>query len=139
MADSQTTRVPEPDEALEVTQNGVGSEDRPDPPGPAPGPRRKLILHIDLNNTILVSDAVTGQGTLAALDGFLSTVTWGKMNQKGINNTASACVMGGLHVIRGVSRCGTCPPEYYICFLKVFNNLIGLSKYTCVVFNSVLQ
>ncbi|CAL8279468.1 unnamed protein product [Boreogadus saida] len=83
MADSQTTRVPEPDEALEVTQNGSGSEDRPDPQGPAPGPRRKLILHIDLNNTILVSDAVTGLGTLAALDGFLSTVTWGKMNQKG--------------------------------------------------------
>ncbi|XP_053173857.1 uncharacterized protein si:dkey-32e6.3 [Scomber japonicus] len=45
--------------------------------------RRKLVLHIDLNNTILVSDAVTGQGTVAALDYFLTTVTWGKMSQQG--------------------------------------------------------
>ncbi|XP_074537004.1 uncharacterized protein LOC141798935 [Halichoeres trimaculatus] len=45
--------------------------------------RKKLVLHIDLNNTILVSDAVTGQGTVAALDYFLSTVTWGKMNKQG--------------------------------------------------------
>lgn len=46
-------------------------------------PGKKLVLHIDLNNTILVSDAVTGQGTVAALDGFLSGVTWGKMNKQG--------------------------------------------------------
>ncbi|CAJ1055419.1 uncharacterized protein si:dkey-32e6.3 [Xyrichtys novacula] len=45
--------------------------------------RKKLVLHIDLNNTILVSDAVTGQGTVSALDNFLSTVTWGKMNKQG--------------------------------------------------------
>ncbi|XP_062283690.1 uncharacterized protein si:dkey-32e6.3 [Scomber scombrus] len=45
--------------------------------------RRKLVLHVDLNNTILVSDAVTGQGTVAALDYFLTTVTWGKMSQQG--------------------------------------------------------
>lgn len=45
--------------------------------------RRKLVLHVDLNNTILVSDAVTGQGTVAALDYFLTTVTWGKMSQHG--------------------------------------------------------
>lgn len=42
---------------------------------------KKLILHIDLNNTILVSDAVTKQGTVAALDYFLSTVTWGHMSK----------------------------------------------------------
>ena len=83
MSDSQTTRGPGPDEPREVTQNGSGSEDRPDPPGP----RRKLVLHIDLNNTILVSDAVTAQGTVAALDGFLATVTWGRMNQKGNDTT----------------------------------------------------
>ncbi|KAM6983033.1 uncharacterized protein LKV04_013425 [Tautogolabrus adspersus] len=45
--------------------------------------RKKLVLHVDLNNTILVSDAVTSQGTVAALDYFLSTVTWGKMNNQG--------------------------------------------------------
>uniref|UniRef100_A0A3Q0RAS3 Si:dkey-32e6.3 n=1 Tax=Amphilophus citrinellus TaxID=61819 RepID=A0A3Q0RAS3_AMPCI len=37
---------------------------------------KKLVLHVDLNNTILVSDAVTCQGTVAALDYFLTTVTW---------------------------------------------------------------
>ncbi|XP_047219944.1 uncharacterized protein si:dkey-32e6.3 [Girardinichthys multiradiatus] len=46
-------------------------------------PRKKLILHMDLNNTILVSDTVTGQGTVAALDYFLTTVTWGKMSKHG--------------------------------------------------------
>ncbi|XP_069025226.1 uncharacterized protein [Embiotoca jacksoni] len=46
-----------------------------------PDRRKKLVLHVDLNNTILVSDAVTGQGTVAALDYFLSTVTWGKMSR----------------------------------------------------------
>ncbi|XP_041130928.1 uncharacterized protein si:dkey-32e6.3 isoform X2 [Polyodon spathula] len=45
--------------------------------------RRKLILHLDLNNTILVSDAVTKQGTVAALDYFLSTATWGRVNRQG--------------------------------------------------------
>ncbi|XP_008286483.1 uncharacterized protein LOC103362016 [Stegastes partitus] len=45
--------------------------------------RKKLVLHVDLNNTILVSDAVTAQGTVAALDSFLTTVTWGRMNKHG--------------------------------------------------------
>uniref|UniRef100_A0A673CQI6 Si:dkey-32e6.3 n=1 Tax=Sphaeramia orbicularis TaxID=375764 RepID=A0A673CQI6_9TELE len=44
---------------------------------------KKLVLHVDLNNTILVSDAVTAQGTVAALDYYLTTVTWGRMNPKG--------------------------------------------------------
>ncbi|XP_013871729.1 uncharacterized protein si:dkey-32e6.3 [Austrofundulus limnaeus] len=48
-----------------------------------PTRRKKLVLHVDLNNTILVSDAVTGQGTLAALDSFLTGVTWGKMSRHG--------------------------------------------------------
>ncbi|XP_034392604.1 uncharacterized protein si:dkey-32e6.3 [Cyclopterus lumpus] len=45
--------------------------------------RRKLVLHVDLNNTILVSDTLTTQGPMAALDYFLSTVTWGKMSKQG--------------------------------------------------------
>ncbi|XP_044307954.1 uncharacterized protein LOC123034573 [Varanus komodoensis] len=45
--------------------------------------KRKLVLHIDLNNTILVSDAVTGQDPRAALNCYLSTVTWGKISPKG--------------------------------------------------------
>lgn len=44
---------------------------------------KKLVLHVDLNNTILVSDAVTAQGTVAALENFLSTVTWGRMSRQG--------------------------------------------------------
>nr|XP_057940392.1 uncharacterized protein si:dkey-32e6.3 [Doryrhamphus excisus] len=45
------------------------------------GRSKKIVLHVDLNNTILVSDAVTCQGTIAALDYFMTTVTWGKMNK----------------------------------------------------------
>nr|XP_020473585.1 uncharacterized protein LOC109970397 isoform X2 [Monopterus albus] len=45
--------------------------------------KRKLILHVDLNNTILVSDAARDQGTVAALDHFLTTVTWGRMSKHG--------------------------------------------------------
>ncbi|XP_060095342.1 uncharacterized protein LOC132572401 isoform X2 [Heteronotia binoei] len=45
--------------------------------------KRKLVLHIDLNNTILVSDAVTNQDPSAALNYYLSTVTWGKVNPAG--------------------------------------------------------
>ncbi|GAA6223727.1 uncharacterized protein LOC108884669 [Lates japonicus] len=45
--------------------------------------KKKIVLHVDLNNTILVSDAVTGQGTVTALDYFLTTVTWGKMSKHG--------------------------------------------------------
>lgn len=44
-------------------------------------PSRRIVLHLDLNNTVLVSDAVTGQGTVAALEYFLSTVTWGRMTK----------------------------------------------------------
>lgn len=45
--------------------------------------RKKVVLHVDLNNTILISDAVTSQGTVAALDYFLTTVTWGRMSKHG--------------------------------------------------------
>ncbi|KAM6470546.1 uncharacterized protein PHA67_019666 isoform 1-T1 [Liasis olivaceus] len=45
--------------------------------------KRKLVLHIDLNNTILVSDSVTKQDPSAALNYYLSTVTWGKLSHTG--------------------------------------------------------
>ncbi|KAK2851018.1 hypothetical protein Q5P01_007294 [Channa striata] len=48
-----------------------------------PGQRKKLVLHVDLNSTILVSDAVTQDGAVATLDHYLSTVTWGKADERG--------------------------------------------------------
>ncbi|KAM9444927.1 uncharacterized protein Hap1MRO34_023937 [Clarias gariepinus] len=60
------------------------NSDSAEHPSPSPSlilsvSKKKIVLHIDLNNTILVSDAVTKQGTVAALEYFLSTVTWGRM------------------------------------------------------------
>lgn len=65
--------------------------DRGDPPATVPRwlwssnreRKKKLILHIDLNNTILISDAMTTQGTVAALEYFLTTITWGRMSGEG--------------------------------------------------------
>ncbi|XP_053325911.1 uncharacterized protein LOC128500689 [Spea bombifrons] len=45
--------------------------------------KRKLVLHLDLNNTILVSDAATGQGPGAALNSYLTTVAWGQFSESG--------------------------------------------------------
>ncbi|XP_027562735.1 uncharacterized protein LOC113979590 [Neopelma chrysocephalum] len=45
--------------------------------------RRRLVLHVDLNNTVVVADTVTGQGPRAALNTFLSTVTWGRAGAAG--------------------------------------------------------
>lgn len=45
--------------------------------------RRRLVLHVDLNNTVVVADAVSGQGPRAALNTFLSTVTWGRAGAAG--------------------------------------------------------
>lgn len=59
-----------------IDQNSDGAEDK-DPRRPS----RRIVLHFDLNNTILVSDAVTRQGTVGALEYFLSTVTWGRMTK----------------------------------------------------------
>ncbi|XP_036593431.1 uncharacterized protein LOC118830634 isoform X2 [Trichosurus vulpecula] len=44
---------------------------------------KKLVLHMDINNTILVADSATGQGLMAALNSYLSTVCWGQFNQEG--------------------------------------------------------
>lgn len=68
------------------------NSDSAEHPSPSPSlilsvSKKKIVLHIDLNNTILVSDAVTKQGTVAALEYFLSTVTWGRM-AKGETDTS---------------------------------------------------
>ncbi|XP_019360429.1 PREDICTED: uncharacterized protein LOC109289026 isoform X2 [Gavialis gangeticus] len=46
--------------------------------GPGQRRRRKLVLHVDVNNTVVVADAVTGQGPRAALNAFLSAAAWGR-------------------------------------------------------------
>ncbi|KAJ3586239.1 hypothetical protein NHX12_012639 [Muraenolepis orangiensis] len=68
-----------------VLQDGRPPEDGSVPPedGSVPPGKRKLVLHVDLNNTVLLWDAVTAQGPMAALDGFLATVTWGRMDPHG--------------------------------------------------------
>ncbi|XP_028906691.1 uncharacterized protein LOC100682013 isoform X2 [Ornithorhynchus anatinus] len=74
----------------DLNQEAKGSREAEEPlqltPSPAKllgrGPR-KVVLHVDLNNTILVSDSVTNQGPLAALNNYLSTVCWGKLSQTG--------------------------------------------------------
>ncbi|XP_051873129.1 uncharacterized protein si:dkey-32e6.3 [Pristis pectinata] len=45
--------------------------------------RSKLIVHLDLNNTVQLFDTVTRQGPKSALSSFLTTVTWGRINQEG--------------------------------------------------------
>ncbi|XP_076469116.1 uncharacterized protein LOC143299671 [Babylonia areolata] len=42
------------------------------------GPRRKLVLHVDLRNTILVADSVTNVAVEQALNAFLTGATWGE-------------------------------------------------------------
>jgi len=64
------------DNRSDVNSDGAGQDK-----DPTRRPSRKIVLHFDLNNTILVSDAVTRQGTVGALEYFLSTVTWGRMTK----------------------------------------------------------
>ncbi|XP_065605458.1 uncharacterized protein LOC136056969 [Cyrtonyx montezumae] len=45
--------------------------------------RRRLVLHVDLNNTVVAADAVSGQGPREALNSFLSTATWGRERADG--------------------------------------------------------
>lgn len=57
-------------------------------PSPTAGPvidqkHRKLILHFDVRNTILVADSVTQIGVEQALNSYLSGVTWGYENEAG--------------------------------------------------------
>ncbi|KAM8831114.1 uncharacterized protein ACB058_019148 isoform 1-T1 [Synchiropus picturatus] len=63
------------------------TEDGVEPPAPAAsdrlspslsdGRKSKLILHVDLNETILASDEALGRRTVASLDCFLASNTWG--------------------------------------------------------------
>ncbi|XP_038595813.1 uncharacterized protein LOC119919465 isoform X2 [Tachyglossus aculeatus] len=74
----------------DFSQEAEGSGEAEDPPQLTPPPAellgqgpRKVVLHVDLNNTILVSDSIMKQGPLAALNNYLSTVCWGKLSQTG--------------------------------------------------------
>lgn len=40
--------------------------------------KRKLVLHFDVRNTVLVADSVTNVNVEQALNSFLTSVTWGK-------------------------------------------------------------
>ncbi|OWF41998.1 uncharacterized protein LOC110461733 [Mizuhopecten yessoensis] len=46
--------------------------------------RRKLIIHFDIRNTVLVSDSVTNVTMEQALNSFLTGVVWGKERSKGM-------------------------------------------------------
>lgn len=85
--------------------NQDGTEGSEQPPGgtatvprelSSPNRSRKLILHVDLNNTILISDAVRSQGTVAALDYFLTTVTWGRLSKHGTEEARWSAGRGDL-------------------------------------------
>lgn len=47
------------------------------------GRRRKLVLHFDVRNTILVSDSATRDNVEQALNSFLTGVTWGREEPTG--------------------------------------------------------
>uniref|UniRef100_A0A8C3BYJ8 Uncharacterized protein n=1 Tax=Cairina moschata TaxID=8855 RepID=A0A8C3BYJ8_CAIMO len=40
--------------------------------------RRRLVLHVDINSTVLPADTVSGHGPREALNSFLCTATWGR-------------------------------------------------------------
>lgn len=65
--------------------------------------RKKLVLHVDLNNTILVSDAVMALGPVAALEYYISTVTWGKMSKQG--KLDPVVLLGSLCLLSQQSYC----------------------------------
>lgn len=47
------------------------------------GRKRKLIIHFDIRNTVLVSDLVTNVTVEQALNSFLAGVAWGKQGKNG--------------------------------------------------------
>lgn len=47
---------------------------------PSSSPQRKLVLHFDIRNTILVADSVTKVNVEQALNSFLTSVTWGSVH-----------------------------------------------------------
>ncbi len=46
-------------------------------------PERKLVLHFDVRNTVLVADSVTNINVEQALNSYLTGVTWGKQTSEG--------------------------------------------------------
>ncbi|XP_064606857.1 uncharacterized protein LOC135471522 [Liolophura sinensis] len=48
---------------------------------PISSPQRKLVLHFDIRNTILVADSVTKVNVEQALNSFLTSVTWGRVDR----------------------------------------------------------
>lgn len=55
-----------------------------------PRRRRKLVLHFDARNTILVSDSVTNDNVEQALNTFLAGVTWGRSIGDGVHAPRAA-------------------------------------------------
>ncbi|KAL3852262.1 hypothetical protein ACJMK2_015928 [Sinanodonta woodiana] len=47
------------------------------------GKHRKLILHFDIRNTVIVADSITNVSVEQALNSFLTGVTWGKESDDG--------------------------------------------------------
>ncbi|XP_047427323.1 uncharacterized protein si:dkey-32e6.3 [Mugil cephalus] len=91
LGENSGRRTDEQDETEDrhVPEPGCGTSDPAGTVLPSPWSsnhsqqRKKLILHVDLNNTILVSDSVTSEKTVSTLDYYLTTVTWGKMSKHG--------------------------------------------------------
>ena len=48
-----------------------------------PNKQRKLVLHFDIRNTVLVADSVTNVSVEQALNSFLTGVVWGKEDKNG--------------------------------------------------------
>ena len=64
----KTEQVP----VMKKSENGVGEKPIPN------GRRRKLIIHFDIRNTVLVADSITNVSMEQALNSFLTGVAWGK-------------------------------------------------------------
>ncbi|XP_041350532.1 uncharacterized protein LOC121369491 [Gigantopelta aegis] len=74
--------------SIDGSYDGVAREHSPCRPSFVPllrenGRKRKLVLHFDIRNTVLVADSVTNVTVEQALNSFLTGVTWGKDDQDG--------------------------------------------------------
>ena len=63
----------EAEESIEGLNNEVNTEHR----------KRKLVLHFDIRNTVLVADSITNVSVEQALNSFLTGVAWGYEGSKG--------------------------------------------------------
>ena len=64
---------------METTKTNPGLHQEETKPGRTGG-KRKLVLHFDIRNTVLVCDSVTNVSMEQALNSFLTGVAWGKAN-----------------------------------------------------------